>query len=123
MGEQNTQNPYESVSMKIGEDAVPVCPNCLEPCDPLDYYCPYCDSNEAINPLASYMPYVRIRFHAGNVWKALAKKLVFGDIAKVTLVLFFDCLSLSACNFYNWLAFCNPGKKTKTIQRKTAISS
>ena len=50
---------------ELAEDAVPVCPNCFEPCDPLDHYCPHCDSNEAINPLASYMPFESIRFKAG----------------------------------------------------------
>jgi len=40
----------------LAEDAVPLCPNCLEPCDPRGNYCPKCGSNEAINPLASYLP-------------------------------------------------------------------
>ena len=44
---------------------VPVCPSCLEPCSPLDFYCPHCASNSVINPLASYMPFVRIRFEVG----------------------------------------------------------
>lgn len=46
-------------------DARPLCRSCLQPCNPLQYYCTNCDSNEAINPLASYMPYVRIRFNLG----------------------------------------------------------
>lgn len=56
----------------LAEDAVPLCPNCLEPCDPLDNYCTHCGSNEAINPLASYMPFVDIRFNTGifgKLWR------------------------------------------------------
>jgi len=47
------------------DDAVPVCPKCLRPCNPLDYYCPHCGSNEAINPLAPYISFVNIRFNVG----------------------------------------------------------
>jgi RNA polymerase subunit RPABC4/transcription elongation factor Spt4 len=53
----------------LTDDAVPLCPNCLEPCNPRDNYCPNCGSNETINPLASYMPFVDIRFSAGMVGK------------------------------------------------------
>jgi len=56
-------------------DAVPLCPKCLKPCHPLQYYCDKCDSNAAINPLASYMPFVRIRFNIGMVVKAWRKML------------------------------------------------
>jgi len=53
----------------IPDDAQPLCFNCLKPCHPLQYYCDNCDSNEVINPLASYMPFVRIRFEVGMVAK------------------------------------------------------
>ena len=69
---QDNSEPTEQ-QMIVADDAVPLCPNCLRPCNPLDYYCLYCDSNEAINPLASYMPYVRIRFHAGMYGKLWRK--------------------------------------------------
>ena len=59
--------------LKLAEDAVPVCPHCLEPCDRLQNYCANCGSNEAINPLASYMPYVRIRFNTGMYGKLWRK--------------------------------------------------
>ena len=58
----------------IPADALPVCPKCLRPCRPLQYYCLNCDSNETINPLASYMPFVRIRFHTGiygKMWRRI----------------------------------------------------
>lgn len=49
----------------LNQPPLPLCPNCLTPCSPRDYYCPHCGSNEALNPLASYMPFVRIRYEAG----------------------------------------------------------
>jgi len=58
----------------VADDAVPLCPNCLTPIHPLQYYCHVCDSNEAINPLASYMPFVRIRFvygFFGKLWRII----------------------------------------------------
>jgi len=73
MDDDLPENIPESVSMKVAEDAVPVCPNCLEPCDPLANYCPNCGSNEAINPLASYMPFVDLRFRVGMIAKLWRK--------------------------------------------------
>jgi len=55
----------------IPPDARPLCPGCLRPCEPYLNYCENCGCNEVINPLASYMPFVRIRFHCGMVGKAL----------------------------------------------------
>jgi hypothetical protein len=53
----------------IPEDAWPVCSKCLKPCNPLQNYCDNCDSNEVINSLSSYMPFIRIRFNAGMFGK------------------------------------------------------
>ncbi len=64
--------------------AKPLCPNCLRPVDPRAYYCPYCGSNEAINPLASYMPFVRIRFMVGMVGK-LWRRVLYDEQAGVIL--------------------------------------
>jgi len=58
----------------IPDNALPLCPNCLSPCNPLQNYCGNCDSNEVINPLASYMPFVRIRFaygFFGKMWRIM----------------------------------------------------
>jgi hypothetical protein len=58
----------------IPADARPVCIRCFEPCHRLQYYCDKCDSNEVINPLASYMPFVRIRFwcgFCGDMWRTV----------------------------------------------------
>lgn len=56
----------------VADDAVPLCLSCLEPCDPLDNYCPHCGSSDVINPLASYMPFVKIRYETGlfgKLWR------------------------------------------------------
>ena len=50
----------------IPNDAQPLCPNCLSPCHRLQYYCYNCESNAVINPMASYLPFVRIRFNFGG---------------------------------------------------------
>ena len=58
----------------IPDDAQPLCRKCLNPCHPLQNYCGNCDSNEAINPLASYVPFVRIRFvygMFGKMWRSV----------------------------------------------------
>ena len=58
----------------IPADARPLCPKCLKPCHPLQNYCDSCDSNDVINPLASYMPFVRIRFNIGMLCKMWRRK-------------------------------------------------
>ena len=53
----------------ILEEPCPICPRCLQPCNPSNDYCLNCDSNEAMNPLATYMPLESIRFIAGMYGK------------------------------------------------------
>jgi len=58
----------------VPEGAWPVCPNCFEPCNPLHNYCENCGSNDAINPLAPYLPFVNIRFNYGGfvtMWRGI----------------------------------------------------
>jgi hypothetical protein len=93
MDEEKTENMFESVSLQVDEDAVPLCPNCLEPCDPLDNYCQNCDSNEAINPLASYMPFTDLRFRVGMIGK-LWRKLWSPETAIILRVLYIFILLL-----------------------------
>ena len=74
----------------IPDDARPICVKCLEPCHPLQHYCANCDSNEVINPLASYMPFVRIRFNIGMLGK-LWRRILYDkhtSIIRKLLVLF-----------------------------------
>jgi len=73
-GQNNLPDESDQVIGKIddqsiGDAARPICPKCLSPCHPLQYYCHNCDCNEVINPLASYMPFVRIRFNIGMLCK------------------------------------------------------
>ncbi len=61
----------------VPEGAWPVCPNCFEPCNPLQNYCDNCGSNEAINPLAPYLPFVNIRFNYGGfvtMWRGIRRR-------------------------------------------------
>ena len=58
----------------VPDDAWPVCPKCLTPCRPLEYYCPHCDSNDAINPLTPYIAFLNIRFNYDifcTMWRRL----------------------------------------------------
>ncbi|MHC4553015.1 MAG: hypothetical protein ACYSUT_09675 [Planctomycetota bacterium] len=70
--DNGTEQHGTHLETTVADDAVPLCPACLEPCDPLDNYCPNCGSNEPINPLASYMPFVKIRYETGifgKLWR------------------------------------------------------
>ncbi|MHC4883152.1 MAG: hypothetical protein ACYSOH_05700 [Planctomycetota bacterium] len=126
MDKETIDNPYESVSMKVAEDAVPVCPVCLEPCDPLGNYCPNCDSNEAINPLASYLPFESIRFKAGmfgkmwhKAWDSntpLGLKCLYICLFILFMPLVF--LMLLTCARYQYLF----GKKRFQKQENTSLS-
>jgi hypothetical protein len=92
----------------LSDDAVPVCPNCLEPCDPLDNYCPHCGSNEAVNPLASYMPFVDLRFRIGMIGKlwrktwstktAIGQKIIYICLFLLYMPILF--LVLLVCTLY-----------------------
>lgn len=68
----------------IPVDARPVCFKCLKPCHQLQNYCDSCDSNEVINPLASYMPFVRIRFECGFYGK-MWRKVLYDKEASIIL--------------------------------------
>lgn len=85
----------------IPSDAWPLCPDCLTPCNPLQNYCGHCDSNEVINPLASYMPFVRIRFMCGFygkmwriVWYDEGASIIFRLMCVLLIVLFAPILLL-----------------------------
>jgi hypothetical protein len=73
MEEIPQNNPEMKQETALVEDVVPVCPNCLQPCNRLEYYCPNCGSNDPINPLASYMPFVDLRFNTGMIGKLWGK--------------------------------------------------
>ncbi len=74
---------------------VPVCSQCFSPCTPGQDYCSHCDSNEVINPLASYMPWERIRFSFGffgKMWRMIwydKKAGVFMKLLCAVLIVLF----------------------------------
>jgi hypothetical protein len=101
MMDEFTQDNLEPTEQEeaLADDAVPVCPNCLEPCDPKYNYCPYCDSNETINPLASYMPFVDLRLRVGMIGK-LWQKTRSSDTAILLRVFYIFLLLLFFPAFY-----------------------
>lgn len=72
----------------IPAGALPLCSKCLKPFNPLQNYCDSCDSNEVINPLASYMPFVRIRFNIGMFCK-LWRRICYDKNISTVLRLFY----------------------------------
>ena len=83
----------------VPADALPICPKCLSCCHPLQYYCHNCDSNEVINPLASYMPFVRIRFNVGMFGK-LWRKIWRNQNTPIIVKLIFTILTIIAVLAY-----------------------
>jgi hypothetical protein len=77
----------DSEARELASDATPLCPNCLKPVDPKQYYCQHCGSNEAINPLATYMPLVRIR-HNYDIFITMWRKIWRGRIGSATIIFF-----------------------------------
>jgi len=52
------------------DEATPVCPHCLEPITPNQYYCTKC--GESVGPLTGIIPFINIRFQAlfiGALWR------------------------------------------------------
>jgi len=68
----------------IPEDARPLCPNCLTPCDPLQYYCHKCGSNQAINPLTPYIGFVNIRFNY-DIFLTMWRKIWSDEDSSITM--------------------------------------
>ena len=67
--EQEYGEPEE---MDDDEDAIPVCPNCLAPYNPLQHYCSDC--YEAVGQYTPYIPFVNIRFETRfgrELWKRM----------------------------------------------------
>ena len=65
----NIFSPQPDDEFPVAKDARPVCPNCLSECNPLQEYCDKCGSPSVINPLATYMPFVNIRFNYGGLMR------------------------------------------------------
>jgi hypothetical protein len=87
--DENTQGGFAL------DEAWPVCPKCLTPCHPLASYCSNCDSNQAVNPLATYMPFVNIRFNYGafgimwrRIWYDKGTSALLKGVYLVVIILF-----------------------------------
>jgi len=98
MAEQKSNSDHPN-NIELGP--LPLCPNCLRPCNPREYYCQNCDSNEVINPLASYMPFVRIRFNCGlagktwsNIWYNSDRPVPFRLFCILILIIYAPILLL-----------------------------
>jgi hypothetical protein len=84
------QAPEESTNINA-KDAIPLCLHCLRPCNPYDYYCSNCDSNDTVNPITAYLPFVQIRYNYGffgKVWRKVWYENQTAEIIKI-LYLFF----------------------------------
>jgi hypothetical protein len=98
MNERNNDN-FQALDLDVigdfdddylPEDALPLCPKCLTPCPPLQYYCPHCDSNDAINPLTPYIPFLNIRFNYDifcTMWRKIWSDEHTGMASKVFYLL------------------------------------
>lgn len=91
----------ESGDEFVPSNAIPLCMKCFKPCSHFQYYCDNCDSNDVINPMASYMPFVRIRFmygFFGNMWRCIWYEhdgtMIFRLFCLILIFLFAPVLSL-----------------------------
>ena len=67
MNESDNNTGEDTVASEI--PAVPVCPRCMTPFDPLQHYCKKC--GEAVGQLTPYIPFVNIPFNCsvfGTMW-------------------------------------------------------
>ena len=116
------QTTRENNDEFIPEDAWPLCPNCLKPCNPLQNYCENCGSNDVINPLASYMPFVRIRFNYGGFCTMWQKIWYDEDISmKCRLFYLFMIIAFAPIMLVLGLPFSLTGKIRNAQLRKMAI--
>ena len=86
------EDNYESAHQILNE--TPICPYCLKPCSPFNYYCSNCDSDDVINPLASYMSFVNLRFNYG-IFKTLWNKIWYDKDSFLIVRIFYLYLVLS----------------------------
>jgi len=72
----------------IPDDALPLCAKCLKPCNPLQYYCDKCGSNDAINPLTPYIGFVNIRFNY-DIYCTMLRKILYSKETRILTKLFY----------------------------------
>ncbi len=105
----------------VPDGAWPVCPNCFAPCNPLTNYCDNCGSNDAINPLAPYLPFVNIRFNYGGfvkMWRGMRRRDVSGPrkcLYLFMLIIFAPVVLVIGLPFFLTGKIKNPMLKTAAI--------
>ena len=110
----------ETDSEEIGEGQ-PLCPGCLEPVNPIDYYCPKCGA--AAGQLTPYIPFVNIRFNYsiyGRLWQKVwyEKTGLLMKIFSLALIVIFVPFMLVGLPFVVW----DKLKKTNTdVEAKNLI--
>lgn len=72
----------------IPDDALPLCAKCLKPCNPLQYYCDKCGSNDAINPLTPYIGFVKVRFNY-DIFCTMWRRIWGDDETSIIVRLFY----------------------------------
>jgi len=96
-------NPQERA-----EEPVPVCPHCLHPVDPRDYYCPHC--GEDVGRFTPYLPFINIPFTCNflaRIWHKLFDRSA-GILTRVfclCLVILFAPILLLGLLFRLWDKF------------------
>ena len=110
----------EQVLESLDADAKPLCPECLNECDAHWYYCDHCNAFSPINPLAAYMPFVRLRMVCGFYITAWRRMWYDQDMSGAFRMLFafFLCFAVPYFTFIAllFLVFCKdstPGVSTK----------
>ena len=108
----DTEKSRETGGEKIGEGQ-PLCPGCLEPVNPIDYYCPKCGA--ATGQLTPYIPFVNIRFNYsiyGRLWQKVwyEKTGLLMKIFSLGLIVLFVPFMLVGLPFVVW----DKLKKTNT---------
>lgn len=95
MSEQSDNLRAESIKQAeqigddfIPEDAQPLCPRCLTPCHPQQYYCNNCDSNDAINPLTPYIGFLNIRFNY-DIFLTMWRRIWYDEHTSIISRLFY----------------------------------
>ena len=115
----------ESLSENLEPDARPVCLDCFTPCDKFQNYCHNCDSFNPVNPLAAFLPFVRLRMHYGfycMMWRMLWYDTEV-SLALRFVFLLFICFSVPIMFPFGigFLLFCENAKPYIPVKLKNTL--
>lgn len=57
----------------VDQDGIPLCPQCMRPVNPNNYYCPHCGG--ATGTFTPYLPFVNIPFNTSVYWRVIDRTL------------------------------------------------